>query len=140
MELKAGEMGEKIGEKEKFSFWHFCGEKSEKVTKLRSGYAAGLPVCGTAKTQRKRGLLRPRQINRASAKHVRCQCGYRELREAHDRTTRCCAPVESALAGLTFSGSWRVGGYAANSSFIIHHWPAGPVDACSCFCEADVNR
>ena len=38
----------------------------EKVTKLRSGYAAGLPVCGTAKTQRKRGLLRPRQINRAS--------------------------------------------------------------------------
>ena len=59
-------MGEKVGEKEKFSFWHFCGEKSEKVTKLRSGYAAGLPVCGTAKTQRKRGLLRPRQINRAS--------------------------------------------------------------------------
>ena len=33
----------KHGEKEKFSFWHFCGEKSEKVTKLRSGYAAGLP-------------------------------------------------------------------------------------------------
>ena len=28
-------MGEKSGEKEKFSFWHFCGEKSEKVTKLR---------------------------------------------------------------------------------------------------------
>ena len=38
-------MGEKVGEKEKFSFWHFCGEKSEKVTKLRSGYAAGLPGC-----------------------------------------------------------------------------------------------
>ena len=37
-----------------------------KVGKLRiGGYAAGLPVCGTAKTQRKRGLLRPRQINRA---------------------------------------------------------------------------
>ena len=66
MGLKAGEMGGKVGEKEKFSFWHFCGEKSEKVTKLRSGYAAGLPACGTAKTQRKRGLLRPRQINRAS--------------------------------------------------------------------------
>ena len=38
-----------------------------KVGLLRiGGYAAGLPVCGTAKTQRKRGLLRPRQINRAS--------------------------------------------------------------------------
>ena len=38
-----------------------------KVGSLRiGGYAAGLPVCGTAKTQRKRGLLRPRQINRAS--------------------------------------------------------------------------
>ena len=31
-----------------------------------SGYAAALPACFTAKTQRKRGLLRPRQTNRAS--------------------------------------------------------------------------
>ena len=28
---------------------------------------------------------------------------YRYLREAHDRTTRCYAPVDSALAGLAFS-------------------------------------
>ena len=38
--------------------------------------------------------------------------------------------------------SCQFGGYAANSSFIIHHSSLayGPVDACSCFCEADVNR
>ena len=35
---------------------------------------------------------------------------YRELREAHDRTTRCCAPVESALARLAFSSKFKVQG------------------------------
>ena len=37
------------------------------------------------------------------AKRMRSLEGYRELRETHDRTTRCCAPVESALAKLAFS-------------------------------------
>ena len=57
----------KAGRKKNFHFGIFEVKKWEKVGKLRiGGYAAGLPVCGTAKTQRKRGLLRPRQINRAS--------------------------------------------------------------------------
>ena len=57
----------KAGRKKNFHFGIFEVKKWKKVGKLRiGGYAAGLPVCGTAKTQRKRGLLRPRQINRAS--------------------------------------------------------------------------
>ena len=37
-----------------------------------------------------------------------CQCVSRYLREAHDRTTRCCAPVPSALAMLAFSCQFPV--------------------------------
>ena len=54
------------GRTKNFHFGIFAVKKVKKVGNLRiGGYAAGLPVCGTAKTQRKRGLLRPRQINRA---------------------------------------------------------------------------
>ena len=58
-----------------------------------------------------------------------CQCVSRYLREAHDRTTRCCAPVPSALAMLAFSCQYfrwlchgricPAGACGANSSFII---------------------
>ena len=51
---------------------------------------------------------------------------YRYLREAHDRTTRCCAPVPSALAMLAFSCLFPAGACGANSSFIIHHWLMAP--------------
>ena len=76
-----------------------------------------------------------------------CQCVSRYLREAHDRTTRCCAPVPSALAMLAFSCQFPVrsrcsllvasisdgfatGAYAQqapaalihHSSFLNRHW------------------
>ena len=43
-----------------------------------------------------------------------------------------------SFATLTTVPSGQFGGYAANSSFIIHHssLACGPVDAGSCFCEA----
>ena len=77
-------MGGKGGVKEKFSIWHFRGEKSEKVGQLRmgdkkicdararhmpnqkSGYAAGLPGWEPQRRKRTRGKIRPRQIFRAS--------------------------------------------------------------------------
>ena len=70
-----------------------------------------LPVC----------IRKPRSTRKKAPAAQHCQCGYRELREAHDRTTRCYAPVARALARLAFSSLLPVDGCAANSSFIIHH-------------------
>ena len=71
---------------------------------------------------RRQHCLDCRAIQRKTAeKALQCQCIFRELREAHDRTTRCYAPVDSTLAGLAFSGRLPASGCAANSSFIIHH-------------------
>ena len=71
----------KAGRKKNFHFGIFAVKKVGKVGKLRiGGYAAGLPVCGTAKTQRKRGLLRPRQINRASYTARKMLRRFRKLR------------------------------------------------------------
>ena len=55
-----------------------------------------------------------------------CFAVFRNLRETHDRTTRCCAPVPGALAMLAFSCQFPAGACGANSSFIIHHWPTAP--------------
>ena len=72
-----------------------------------------------------------------------CQEGASQFSAIYARRTTAPQGAAHQLKvrsqGSLLVPSCQFGGYAANPSFIIHHSSLayGPVDACSCFCEAD---